>query len=261
MLRITSINVNGIRSAIKKKFLDWLYNKNPDIVCLQEIRIASHDIKNELLNPLGFKGFFYPAQKNGYSGVGIYTKKQPMKITRGLEDKNIDSEGRVIRIDWEKISIINVYFPSGSNDERQKAKLIFLQKFELYLKEIYSESILSKRNLLICGDWNIAHTQMDIKNWKNNLNKPGFLPEERNWLSEIINNYNLVDVFRKLHPHQEQYTWWSNRARSWERNVGWRIDYQMANNSLANLAISSEIYMETRFSDHAPLTIDYKTEI
>ncbi|MBW0454747.1 MAG: exodeoxyribonuclease III [Candidatus Kinetoplastibacterium crithidii] len=261
MLRITSINVNGIRSAIKKNFLDWLYNKKPDIVCLQEIRIANHNIKDEFLNPLGFKGFFYPAQKNGYSGVGIYTKEPPIKITKGLGDDDIDSEGRIIRMDWKTISIINVYFPSGSNNDRQTAKLIFLQKFELYLSKIYYEAMLSKRNFVICGDWNIAHTQIDIKNWKNNTNKPGFLPEERNWFSKILKTYNLVDVFRKLHPHQEQYTWWSNRAKSWERNVGWRIDYQIANSSLANLAISSEVYMETRFSDHAPLTIDYETQI
>ncbi|AGF47220.1 exodeoxyribonuclease III [Candidatus Kinetoplastibacterium desouzaii TCC079E] len=262
MLKITSINVNGIRSAFKKNFNNWLATNNSDVICLQEIRISNNEITNTLLNPIPFYGHFYSAEKRGYSGVGIYTKKEPNKITNGLGVKEFDSEARIMRADWDSFSIINAYFPSGSSGEhRQLAKMRFLNEFELYIQDIIHDFQRNKKHFFICGDLNIAHDKIDIKNWKNNINKPGFLPEERNWLTKILKEYKLVDVFRKINPTLEEYTWWSNRANSRERNIGWRIDYQITTTETANLAKTHSIYRIDKFSDHAPLTIDYDINV
>ncbi|AGF48643.1 exodeoxyribonuclease III [Candidatus Kinetoplastibacterium oncopeltii TCC290E] len=262
MLKITSINLNGIRSAIRKGFVNWLKIQKPDIVCMQETRISYNDLNDDIINPLIYEGHFFCAEKKGYSGVGIYSSIKPQSIIKGMGNKEFDCEGRLIRINLENLSIINAYFPSGTSGEnRQHAKFRFLEDFELLLDKIYYENRNYNREFILCGDWNIAHKEIDIKNWKNNTKNSGFLPEERNWISKIIKKYNLLDVFRELNHDSDQYTWWSNRNKSWEKNVGWRIDYQFATNNIAKLAINYEIYKENRFSDHAPLSISYNFKI
>ncbi|AGF49370.1 exodeoxyribonuclease III [Candidatus Kinetoplastidibacterium galati] len=262
MLKITSINLNGIRSSIRKGFIKWLNIYEPDIVCMQETRISYNDLNNEIINPSPYEGYFFCADKKGYSGVGIYSKIRPRNIINGIGNKEFDCEGRLIRIDLENLSVINAYFPSGtSGQDRQFAKFRFLNDFELLLDKIYYENQKYDREFIICGDWNIAHKEIDIKNWRGNIKNSGFLPEERNWISTIINKYKLLDVFRELNHNPDQYTWWSNRGKSWEKNVGWRIDYQFATCKIAKLATNCEIYKENRFSDHAPLTIIYNYKI
>lgn len=262
MLKITSINLNGIRSALRKGFLDWLKINKPDIVCMQETRISYNDLNNEIINPLQYEGHFFCANKKGYSGVGIYSSIKPKNIIKGIGNKEFDGEGRVVRIDLENFSIINAYFPSGtSGPDRQSAKFKFLKDFEILLEKISYENQKHNREFILCGDWNIAHKEIDIKNWRNNTKNSGFLPEERNWVSRIIEKYDLLDVFRILNKDSDQYTWWSNRGRAWEKNIGWRIDYQFATHNIAKLAINCEIYKENRFSDHAPLTIIYNCKI
>lgn len=258
MLRITSINVNGIRSAAKKDLIPWLAQHQADIVCLQEIKVSHEDLATELRHPLDYQGEFFHAQKKGYSGVGIYTKTPAIKTVHGMSNEEFDAEGRIIRMDWENLSVISAYLPSGSSGEdRQAAKFRFLASFDNYLDAIMKDYLSTGRNYLICGDWNIAHKEIDLKNWKGNLKNSGFTPEERAWIDDVFVNRGFVDVFRKLNPNPDEYTWWSNRGQAWAKNVGWRIDYHVATPALAEKAQATSIYKDQRFSDHAPLTIDY----
>ena len=256
MLRIITINLNGIRSAASKGVLAWLAAQKADVVCLQEVKAQLSDIAPAILNPHPYSGHFSCAEKKGYSGVGLYCRKAPDKITAGFGSREFDAEGRYLRADFGKLSVISVYQPSGSSsDERQQAKFRFMREFMPHLVKLKA----SGREILICGDWNIAHKEIDLKNWKANQKNSGFLPEERAWLSQVFDEHDWVDVYRRLHPDTtgEAYTWWSNRGQAWAKNVGWRIDYQIATPGIAAKAKKAAVYKAERFSDHAPLIIDY----
>ncbi len=253
-MRIISINLNGIRSAYSKGIVAWMENQHADIVCLQELKAQAADLTPEMQTPLGYHGYFHYADKKGYSGVGIYSKAKPDKVIVGLGIAEFDQEGRYIELQFGKLSVVSLYLPSGSSgEERQAFKFKFLAAFMPHLRDLYA----SGREVLICGDWNIAHTEKDLKNWRGNKKNSGFLPEERAWLTALFDEVGFVDVFRKLHPELEAYTWWSNRGQAWAKDVGWRIDYHIATPGLAGKALTTSIYKEERFSDHAPLTVDY----
>ncbi len=260
-MKIISLNLNGIRSATNKGVLSWLKTQSADIVCLQELKAQAEDMTAEMLSPDGYVGHFHYAEKKGYSGVGIYSKKKPDAVIIGLGGSNqdvtdIDSEGRYIECQFGKLSVVSLYLPSGSSgEERQAFKFSVMARFMLHMQAL----IKSGREIVICGDWNIAHNEVDLKNYKGNKKNSGFLPEERAWLSTLFDQVGWVDVYRTLHPEttDECYTWWSNRGQAWAKNVGWRIDYQIATPATAAKASEASIYKEQRFSDHAPLIIDY----
>ena len=253
-MRIISINLNGIRSAFSKELLPWLLQQDADIICLQELKAQAADMTPDMLAPPGYQGYFHYAEKKGYSGVGIYCRHKPQEVVVGLGIAEFDCEGRYIEAQLGKLSVISLYLPSGSSgEERQLIKFKFMATFMPYLRELFA----SGREVLLCGDWNIAHTEKDLKNWRGNKKNSGFLPEERAWLTELFDQVGFVDVFRKLYPELEAYTWWSNRGQAWAKDVGWRIDYQITTPGLARIAQSATIYKAQRFSDHAPLTVDY----
>jgi len=249
------VNLNGVRSASSKGFFQWLARQDAEIVCVQELKAQAADMSAEMLQPDGCHGYFHYAEKKGYSGVGIYSRKQPERVIEGIGIADIDAEGRYIRADYGNLSVISLYLPSGSSgEERQAVKFSFMERFLPYLRELMA----SGREVVLCGDWNIAHKEIDLKNWRGNKKNSGFLPEERAWLTQVFDEIGFVDVFRSLHPDaQDQYTWWSNRGQAWAKNVGWRIDYQIATPGIAARAIEASIYKDERFSDHAPLTIRY----
>ncbi|MDT8363701.1 MAG: exodeoxyribonuclease III [Nitrosomonas sp.] len=253
-MRIITLNLNGLRSAAKKGFLDWLPQQNVDIFCVQELKAQVGDLTETMRLPDGYHGYFHCADKKGYSGVGLYCRRQPDNIVEGIGIPEIDMEGRFLRADFANLTVISLYLPSGSSGEhRQVMKYFFMERFFPILQALAE----SGRDVVLCGDWNIAHQIIDIKNWRSNQKNSGFLPEERAWLSTLFDQLKFVDVFRKITPEPEQYTWWSNRGQAWLKNVGWRIDYQIATPALADTAISASIYKAERFSDHAPLIIDY----
>ncbi len=231
-MKIISLNLNGIRSATNKGVFAWLKTQAADIVCLQELKAQAEDMSPEMLNPDGYYGHFHYAEKKGYSGVGIYSKNKPDAVIVGLAGSNqdvadIDSEGRYIECQFGNLSVVSLYLPSGSSgEERQAFKFSVMSRFMLHMQTL----IASGREVLICGDWNIAHKEVDLKNYKGNKKNSGFLPEERAWLSTLFDQVGWVDVYRTLHPEttDECYTWWSNRGQAWAKNVGWRIDYQIA---------------------------------
>lgn len=254
-MRIISINLNGIRSATSKGLYAWLALQNADVICLQELKAQAADMTAEMLAPLGYFGDFHYAEKKGYSGVGIYSRVKPSSVTIGLSIAEFDVEGRYIQADYADYSVVSLYLPSGaSGEERQAVKFKFLEAFMPHMRRLFA----SGRDIVVCGDWNIAHTEKDLKNWKGNKKNSGFLPEERAWLTELFNDVGFIDVFRKLNPELEAYTWWSNRGQAWAKDVGWRLDYQVATPTLAAKAISTSIYKAQRFSDHAPFIVDYK---
>ena len=253
-MRLISANLNGIRAAESKGFFKWLKSQEADVVCLQETRIQPEQLSDIMLEPDGLKSAFEFAVKRGYSGVGLYFKKKPDRIQKGIGWTEMDTEGRFIQADFGKLSIVSLYLPSGSSGYiRQNFKFKVLGFFERWLVDAKR----SGREVIICGDWNIAHKEIDLKNWKNNQKNSGFLPEERAWMTKLFTEYGYVDVFRKLNPNPGQYTWWSNRGRAREKNVGWRLDYQVATPDIAVKAITESIYTAEHFSDHAPLIIDY----
>jgi exodeoxyribonuclease III len=256
MLRIISLNHNGIRSAVNKGVLPWLAAQKADVACLQEIKAQAADLTPAMLNPAGRYGYFHYAEKKGYSGVGVYARRQPDQVVVGLGIRDIDAEGRYIEVEFGKLSVVSVYLPSGSSGEhRQAAKFKFMKRFFPHLAKLAQ----SGREVVLCGDWNIAHQEIDLKNWKSNQKNSGFLPEERAWLTRVFDELGWVDVYRRLYPEatSEAYTWWSNRGQAYAKNVGWRIDYQIATPGIAAKAKKAAIYKAQRFSDHAPLTIDY----
>lgn len=262
MLRIVSLNLNGIRSAFRKGLQPWLENSGAHVVCLQELKANVEDIAPELQHPPGYMGHFFSARKKGYSGVGLYVREACDRVITGFEVEEFDAEGRIIRADWKNVSVISAYLPSGSSgEERQAAKFRFLEQFGPWMSELMNEHRATGREFVICGDWNIAHKEIDLKNWKSNQKNSGFLPEERAWLTEVFEERGFVDVFRKLDDRPEQYTWWSNRGQAWAKNVGWRLDYQIATPGIADKARAASIYKEERFSDHAPLIIDYEASL
>lgn len=257
MTKIVSANLNGIRSAAKKGFFEWMQKENPDVVCVQELKAQEADMTEEFLNPRGYHGYFHYAEKKGYSGVGVYSKKTPDAVKIGFGSPEFDAEGRYVRCDFGKLSVISLYCPSGSSSaERQEAKFRFMDLFFPHLQELIAEG----REIVICGDWNIAHKEIDLKNWKSNQKNSGFLPEERAWMTRLFDELGWMDVYRHLHPETtgEAYTWWSNRGQAWANNVGWRIDYHVATSGIGKKAQAASVYKEERFSDHAPLIIQYK---
>jgi exodeoxyribonuclease-3 len=256
MLRIISLNLNGIRSAWNKNVLPWTISQQADVIALQELKAQLPDLSAEMLAPDGMHAVYHAAEKKGYSGVGLWSRQVPDQVIEGFDGGEFDTEGRFIRADFGNVSIISLYLPSGSSSpERQDAKFRFLDIFFPKMLALRAEG----REIILCGDWNIAHQQIDLKNWKSNQKNSGFLPEERAWLSRVFEELGWVDVYRKLHPEttDECYTWWSNRGQAWAKNVGWRIDYQIATPGIAATARAASIYKESRFSDHAPLIIDY----
>ncbi len=260
MLRIITLNLNGIRSAARKGWLDWLAAQQADIVCVQEIKAQEADLTDELRQVAGLQGYFHCAEKKGYSGVGLYAKAGPDNIATGIGVGEFDAEGRYLRADWPGLSVISLYLPSGSSSpERQAAKFRFMDAFYPQLAELRAEAQASGREIVLCGDWNIAPTRKDLKNWKSNQKNSGFLPEERDWIGRVKEELGWIDAYRHLHPEAEAeaYTWWSNRGQAWQNNVGWRIDYQIASPLLASRAETARVFKDARFSDHAPLTIDY----
>jgi len=259
-MKIITLNLNGIRSASRKGFLPWLERQRADVVCVQEIKAQAADMTAELLAPAGYHGHFHYAQKPGYSGVGIYSRVRPSKASTGFGVPEFDDEGRYARVDLPGLSVISLYLPSGSSGEhRQASKFRFLDTFFPHLKRLRKAG----REVILCGDWNIAHQEIDLKNWKGNRKNSGFLPEEREWMTRIFGELGWVDVYRRLYPDATDaaYTWWSNRGQAWAKNVGWRIDYQIATPGVAARATRAGVYKDERFSDHAPLIVEYSGDI
>ena len=256
MLRIISANLNGIRSAAKKGFMEWLNHQSADFICVQELKAQEVDLAPEILSPPGLNAYFHYAKKKGYSGSGIFTPHAVEHMQLGFGNPEFDAEGRYVEVQIGQLSVISVYMPSGSSSlERQEAKFRFLDAFLPHLIQLKK----SGRQILLCGDVNIAHHEIDLKNWKGNLKNSGFLPEERAWLTNLFSELGYVDVYRQLEPDASDtcYTWWSQRGQAYAKNVGWRIDYQIATPELAQAARKAGVYKEQRFSDHAPLIIEY----
>ncbi len=259
MFKLTSLNLNGIRSASSKGLEAWMERASPDCICVQEIKAQAPDLADKFEQLSGLKGHFHLAEKKGYSGVGVYTRLEPSEVVVGYGSGEFDVEGRYVELRFDtpakKHSIISAYFPSGSSgEERQAAKFRFLAEFYPYLM-----ALKGQRDFILCGDINIAHQEIDLKNFKGNKKNSGFLPEERAWMGKLLNEGGMVDVYRQLHPTatDDSYTWWSNRGQAYAKNVGWRLDYHLATPALAAGARSAEIYKDQRFSDHAPVTIGY----
>lgn len=253
-MRIITFNANGIRSAAKKGFFPWVLKQNADIICLQETKAQEHQL-DVAMHPPGYHVYYCDAEKKGYSGVAIYSKHKPDKVTTGLGWKTADTEGRYIQLDFGKLSVASLYMPSGtSGEERQQLKFEFLDHY----KKILEKQLKDSREYIICGDWNIAHKQIDLKNWRSNQKNSGFLPEERAWLDELFDKIGYVDTFRVVNQNPDEYTWWSHRGRAREKNVGWRIDYQVVSPNLKNKIVAASVYRDENFSDHAPLILDYK---
>lgn len=255
-MKIISANLNGIRSAAKKNFFEWMHKQQADFVCVQELKAQHADMSPDFLEPAGYHGHFHYAEKKGYSGTGVYSREKPLSVTTGFGNAEFDAEGRCVQVDFEKLTVISLYCPSGSSsDDRQQAKFRFMDAFMPHLLSLRK----SGREVVICGDWNIAHKEIDLKNWKSNQKNSGFLPEERQWMSDVLDKADWRDVYRLLHPDTtaEAYTWWSNRGQAWANNVGWRIDYQIATPTIAATSKSASVYKDERFSDHSPLIINY----
>lgn len=252
-MRILSFNANGIRSAVSKGFFSWVKDQDVDVICIQETKAQAHQLTADDFKLAGYDARFFDAQKKGYSGVAIYTRHQPHQVTTGLGFEIADTEGRYIQADFESLSIVSAYLPSGSSSpERQEIKFSFLAEFKKKLVEIMQ----SQRSYILCGDWNIAHKQIDLKNWRSNQKNSGFLPEERAWLDEVV-ELGFIDAFRVRNTNAEEYTWWSNRGQARAKNVGWRIDYQIVTPDLKDKIQNVHVFREKFFSDHAPLIIDY----
>ena len=261
MFRLVTLNLNGIRSAANKGFVDWAAEVGADCIGVQEVKAQADDVAGRFERVAGMNGHFHFAQKKGYSGVGLYTRRAPSEVVVGFGAREFDAEGRYIEARYDtarrRFSVISCYFPSGSSgEERQAAKYRFLARIYPHLVKLKAE-----REFVLVGDINIAHQEIDLKNWKSNQKNSGFLPAERAWLSKLIDKAGLVDVFRALNAQTEQYTWWSNRGRAWAKNVGWRLDYHLATPGIAAKARRESIYLAQRFSDHAPLVIDYDLKL
>lgn len=257
-MRIVTLNINGIRAGARKGFFEWMTGQEADVICLQEIRAQPEHLEHARFMPDGYHCFYEPAERKGYSGVGLISRREPDKIIRTLGSDEFEREGRYLEARFGKLSVISLYMPSGSSsEERQQAKFRFMDYFMPHLKSLKRK----RRNYIICGDWNIAHKKIDLKNWRANQKHSGFLPEERAWMDELLGHAGFVDAFRAVNQEPDEYTWWSNRGRAWEKNVGWRIDYQIVTPGLADAVRDASIYKEERFSDHAPLTIDYNLQL
>ena len=259
-MRVITINLNGIRSASRKGFFEWLKLQYADFVCVQELKAQEINMTDEMVKTDNLQGYFSYALKPGYSGVGIYSKKAPLKIIDNVNFEIMDHEGRYIELVFDNLTVISTYLPSGSSgDIRQQIKFECLD----FLKPFLEKKLSSNQNVILCGDLNIAHQEIDLKNHKGNKKNSGFLPEERDWISTLISKRHWVDAYRELFPQEEElaYTWWSNRGQAWANNVGWRIDYQMTSSDLSKKILKAFVFKDERFSDHAPLIIDYDFEL
>ena len=256
-MRLVTLNLNGIRSAANKGLLPWVESLGADCMGVQELKAQAADMAGRFESIDGMRGHFHFADRKGYSGVGVYARKKPSAVVTGIGNPEFDAEGRWVEARFDtarrRLSIISCYFPSGSSgEERQQAKFRFLAAMAPHLLRLKAE-----REFILVGDVNIAHKEIDLRNWRGNRKNSGFLPEERAWMTHALDELGLVDVFRKLNPHPDQYTWWSNRGQAWANNVGWRLDYHLATPGLAARARREHIYLDQRFSDHAPLVIEY----
>ncbi|WP_027477371.1 exodeoxyribonuclease III [Curvibacter gracilis] len=259
MFKLTSLNLNGIRSATTKGVEAWIAATQPDCICVQEIKAQAPDLAGRFEELASLKGHFHLAEKKGYSGVGVYTRHEPSDVVVGFDGGEFDAEGRYVELRFDtptrKFSVISSYFPSGSSgEERQQAKFRFLALMHPHLM-----ALKQQRDFVLCGDINIAHQQADLKNWKGNQKNSGFLPEERAWMTQLLAD-GLVDVYRRLQPDTTDacYTWWSNRGQAYAKNVGWRLDYHLATPAIAETARTEAIYKGEKFSDHAPITVEYE---
>ena len=252
-MRIITINVNGIRAAERKGFFSWLEKQNADVVCLQEIKAQEHQLDERFYHS-GMHTYYHSAERKGYSGTALYCKSKPDQVIYSPW-QDINSEGRLIQADFGNLSVASIYLPSGSSkEERQAFKMEFISDRLLpHLHTLQNDG----RHYIFCGDWNIAHKKIDLKNWQSNQKNSGFLPEERAWLDKLYDEVGYIDAFREINQDEFQYTWWSNRGQAWLNNTGWRLDYQVVSANLAGLATACEIYKKERFSDHSPLIMDY----
>ena len=253
-MRIISANLNGVRSAARRGFFDWMCAQDAAVVCLQETKAQRHQLEDAVFHPDGWHNFYHDATKPGYSGVALYSRFEPDEVISGIGWPDVDAEGRWIEARFGKLSVVSLYMQSGSSSEaRQKIKFEFMERFLPHLRSLRRK----RREYVICGDWNIAHREIDLKNWRGNRKNSGFLPEERAWMDALFDDAGFVDAFRVVEPGADQYTWWSNRGQAWAKNVGWRIDYQVITPGLKDRVQHAAIYKDQRFSDHAPLLIDY----
>ena len=255
MMRVMSFNANGIRSAARKGFFEWFMQQNVDILCVQETKAQRAQLEGDpVFFPEAYTCEYVDAVKKGYSGVAIYARKKPISVIKSLGFDVCDQEGRYLQFDYPGFSVASLYLPSGTTgDVRQGVKYDFLEQFEVYLDGLKA----SGKPCIVCGDYNIAHKQIDIKNWRANQKHSGFLPEERAWLDELFGARGFVDAFRVVNQEPEQYTWWSHRGAARAKNVGWRLDYQVITSDLADFVLDARVAPEPFFSDHAPLMIDY----
>lgn len=269
-MRIITANVNGIRAAAKKGFFQWLAEQKADFICLQEIRADLSQLDDPIYFPTGYHCYYNPAKKKGYSGVALFTKYKPqLALTHILPTlsplplaydtlESLSDEGRYIELQFEKLNIISLYLPSGtSGDHRQALKYQWMDVLYAHMQQFQKQA----KPTIVCGDWNIAHKAIDLKNWKANQDHSGFLPEERAWMEKMLTKGGFIDAFRQVNQEAEQYTWWSNRGKAFANNVGWRIDYHITTAHLAGKVQQAEIYKQQRFSDHAPLIIDYQWDL
>ena len=257
-MRIISLNTNGIRAAARKGFFDWLKKQKADVVCIQETKAQIHNLTAPEFFPDGYHCYYHDAERPGYSGTAVYARVEPRTVHYGLGWNTTDSEGRWLQVDYSNLSVVSLYMPSGSSrEERQQIKFEVMDYLQPHLQQLAD----SGREVVVCGDWNIAHRKIDIKNWRGNLKNSGFLPEERDWMSNVFGDWGWVDGFRVIEPGEHQYTWWSNRGNAWANNTGWRIDYQVVTPGLTDAITDVAIYKDERFSDHAPLIMDYEFEI
>jgi len=255
MFKVITCNTNGIRAAQRKGFFEWLDKQDADVVCIQETKAQIHQLDPALFEPRGYYCFYNDAERPGYSGTALFCRNKPKKIITSLGWEPVDSEGRYLQADFDDLSVVSLYVPSGSSgDAAQARKEIFMTHFYEHLRTLRRK----RREFIICADWNICHKEIDLKNWRSNQKNSGFLPHERAWLDRVFEELRWVDAFRQVNSEPDQYTWWSNRGQAWAKNVGWRLDYMLVTPGLAESATSTEIYREERFSDHAPLTIDFK---
>lgn len=255
MFRVVTCNTNGIRAAQRKGFFDWLQKQKADVVCIQETKAQIHQLDPALFEPAGYYCVYNDAKKPGYSGTALFSRQEPKKIITALGWEPVDSEGRYLQADFDGLSVISLYVPSGSSGEvAQARKEVFMENFFEHLRALRKK----RREFIICADWNICHKEIDLKNWRGNRLNSGFLPHERAWLDRVFDELGWIDIFRQVRPEPDLYTWWSNRGQAWAKNVGWRLDYMLTTPKLSGSAVTASIYREERFSDHAPLTIDFK---
>ena len=253
-MRIITLNANGIRSAARKGFFEWLPEQDADVVCIQETKAQVDQLADPMFRPQGYHCYYCDAEKKGYSGVAIYSRAKPQDVITGFGSREFDAEGRYIEAQFKGLSVVSVYLPSGSSSEERQA---FKYRVLEWLTPKLAEWRASGREYVLCGDWNIAHRPIDLRNWRANQKNSGFLPGERAWLDHAFEKLGWVDAYRALKPEAAEYTWWSNRGQAWANDVGWRIDYHVVTPGLREALRKTSIYRGQRFSDHAPLTVDY----